>query len=338
MGTLAESAGTLALLDHAGWRARLRPQTGLAHVLGAGAGFFAVAATEELVSEIRSDNPTVPGIALNVLLVLVAVAVALAPVGPARGAAVVALVFATPLIWLYAFYGHNQPGIGWLRAILLLSAAMYVGFYVLLWTRGRAIFLALTLLFVASYIEFEVHRQFEASTSATTIVPLPGQALNPFNLRLNAGISPRSIAGRTGDDQAIAALLLGVGFLSAGCILTRKRYLGTAVPFLVIGAIEGFAAAAVLGPNEGSVVLGGLLAAAVGAILALAGVGEGRRGSVWIGVLAIVVSLVIVISDATHDHFGRAGYAALIAVGLLAIAWMLMRPLGEAPDSGEPSL
>jgi hypothetical protein len=57
---------------------------------------------------------------------------------------------------------------------------------------------------------------------------------------------------------------------------------------------------------------------------------------VWVGVIAIVFGLLLAISDWTSDTLGRAGYSALIALGLLAAAWALMRPLEEAPDGGEP--
>jgi hypothetical protein len=339
-------AGTAALaqLDRVGWRAKMRPQSGLAHVLGAGAGVFAVAATEHLVSKIANDNPTLPGILLNVALIIVALAVALAPLGPARATAVVALVFATPILWLYVFYGNHQAGTGWFRAIYLLSAAMYLVFYSLLWTRGRAIFLAIALLFVASYIQFEIHRQVESPKSAEAIVLAPRQLVGVTGLVTGAqaqslvGVSPQAIlGGNTGNGQASAALGLGVIFLVAGGVLIRKRYLGAAVPFLVIGAIEGFVGAAVLGSNEGSATLTGLLIAAVGLLLGLAGTGNTRRGSVWVGVIAVVIGLSGAIADWTSDSLGQAGYEALIAIALLAAGWFLVRPLQEAPDGGEPN-
>jgi hypothetical protein len=339
-------AGTAALaqLDRVGWRAKMRPQSGLAHVLGAGAGFFAVAATEHLVVKITSDNFTAPGVLLNVALILVALAVALAPLGPARAAAVVALVFATPLLWIFVFYGNHQTGTGWFRAVYLLSAAMYLGFYSLLWTRGRAIFLAIALLFVASYIEFEFHRQVESPRSGEAIVLAPRQ-LESLTTLTTSQVPPTAATNVTtrnvfdtnvGDYQASVALALGVIFLGIGGLIIRKRYLGAAVPFLVIGAIEGVVGAAVLGTNEGSATLTGLLIAAVGLILALAGTGNTRRGSVWVGVIAIVIGLSAAISGWTTDVLGQAGYEALIAIALLAAGWFLMRPLQEAPDGGEP--
>jgi len=339
-------AGTAALaqLDQVGWRAKMRPQSGLAHVLGAGAGVFAVAATEHLVSKIASDNPTAPGILLNLALILVALAAALAPLGPARATAVVALVFATPILWLFVFYGNGQSGTGWFRAVYLLSAAMYLALYSLLWTRGRAIFLAIALLFVASYIQFEVHRQVESPKSAEALVLSPRQLVGVTGLVTGAqaqslaGVSPQSIIeGKTGNYQAGVGLALGVIFLVAGGVLIRKRYLGAAVPFLVIGAIEGLVGAAVLGSNEGSQTLTGLMIAAVGLLLGLAGTGNTRRGSVWVGVIAIVIGFSGAITGWTSDALGQAGYEALAAVALLGAGWFLVRPLQEAPDGGEPT-
>ncbi|HEY6317950.1 MAG TPA: hypothetical protein VI462_08710 [Acidimicrobiia bacterium] len=341
-------SGTSGPVLRFGWRARTRPPSGLAHVLGAGAGAFAVLAVEALVHKITSTNPTAPGVLLNGALALVALGVALFVVGPTRGAAVVALVFTVPLFWLYVFYGNNQPGASWFRLVYLLSALIFLGLYSLLWTRGRAIFLALFLLFATSYIGFEVHRQFEAShpgaTDAQTIVPV----LVPFDIVANpsaqTSITNAAFVGniaqsgitRTGDWEAAVTLALGAGFLVAGAVLNRRGYNGAAVPFLVVGAIEGFAAAAVLGPNEHSVLLGGLLAAAIGALLAIGGHGPGRRASVWIGVIAVVASVSAIFLDATTNELGLAGYYALGAVALLAIGTGIGPMLHEPVDSDEP--
>jgi hypothetical protein len=307
-------------------------------VLGAAAGVFAVFAVEGLVEEIASDDPTVPGILLNVALAGVAWLAARQIAGPVRGGAVAIWIFTVPTVWILLFYGNGQSGTGWLRLILLLSAVVWLVLYRTSWTRGRAIFLAFAVLFVAFYVQFEVHRQFESASATGTVLPFPTQVFtDPFN----AGISPNAtstnnLVGQTGDVTATVALLLGVGFLAWGGALHRRRLHGAALPFVVVGAIEGFAAAAVLGPNEGSVALGGLLAAAVGVALALAGRGDGRRGSVWVGVIAVTVGVVAAITDATTDALGRAGYAALVAVGLLVTAVVLLRVLGE-PSDGQPN-
>ena len=345
--TTGERGGSGSAL-HFGWRARTRPPGSLGHVLGAGAGAFAVLAVEALVHKLASDNPTAPGVILNGVLALVALGIAVVVVGPTRGAAVVALVFSIPIFWLYVFYGNNQSGAGWFRLVYILSALIYLALYSLLWTRGRAIFLALFLLFATSYIGFEVHRQFESAhpgaIDAQTIVPV----LVPFDLIANpaaqstiesnafVGNAATNAITRTGDVEAAVTLALGVGFLGVGWVLNRRGYNGAAVAFLVVGAIEGFAAASVLGPNEHSVPLGGLLAASVGALLALGSTGEGRRAGVWVGVIAVVVSLSAVFVDATKNDLGLAGYYALAAVALLAIGTGIRPMLHEPVDEDGP--
>ena len=301
-----------------GWRARTRPASGFAHVLAAGAGAFAVFAVTELVTKITSTDATVPGILLNLALAVGAFVAGMFLPGPVRSAAVVALVFTTPLIWLYAFYGNGQTGAGALRGVYLLSAAMFLGFYAWQWTRGRAVFLAFSLFFVVSYLEFEVSRQLESGSSATSVPFLGGLLTNPFS---GAGLSPSRASSllspsgfRTGNITATVALVLGVLFLVAAGLLIRRGGKGVAPPFLVVGAIEGFAAA-------------------VGTLLALAGTGNSRRGSVWIGVIAVVVSILAVLADATSDDLGRAGYSALVAVGLLLISLVVTHRLHEAQDN-----
>jgi hypothetical protein len=262
--------------------------------------------------------------------------------GPIRSAGVVVLVLTTPLIWIYVFYGDviggagGQTDAGRLRGVYLLSAAVFLVLYAWQWTKGRAIFLGVSLLFIASYLEFEVSRQFESGSSATSLPFIGGALTNPFGVgqspaRASGLFSPRTV--RTGNITAGVALVLGVGFIVAAGLLIRRGFKGVATPFLVVGAIEGFAAAAVLGPNEGSVVLGGLLAAAVGVLLALAATGNSRRGSVWIGVIAVVVSILAVLADLTQDEWGRAGYSALVAVGLLLASLLITHRLHEPQDN-----
>ncbi len=69
-----------------GWRARTRPPSLAAHVLGAGAGAFAVAATVALALEITSTDATAPGVLLD-------------------------LALTNPPIWFFAFYGDGQGGV-----------------------------------------------------------------------------------------------------------------------------------------------------------------------------------------------------------------------------------
>jgi hypothetical protein len=314
-----------------GWRVRTRPSSLAAHVLAAGAGAFAVAATVALALEITSTDATAPGVLLNLALAVGAFAASLRLPGPVRSAAAVALALTIPLIWFFAFYGDGQGGTSGLRGIYLLSIGVYLVLFIASWSRGRAIFLALSLLFFASWLQFEI------GSSSGTVLPFQNQLQsNPFGTHVSTSSS--SLFGHAGDDVATVALVLGLLYLGIAALLDRRRYVGAALPFIVIGAIEGIAGAIDLGANEHSVILGGLLTAVVGAALvAIGAFGEARRGSIWIGVLAIVGGLVFVIGDAADSTLGFAGYAALIAIGLLGASLVLSGRLHEPPDGGEPA-
>jgi hypothetical protein len=336
-------------LEKVGWRTRTRPETGLGHALGAAGGFFVVLSALALVYKISSTSTTWAGIGFSALLILAAFVAALLPAGPVRGAAVVTQLFATQLIWSFVFYGQNQRGFGWYRLVLLLSAALYFVFYALLWTRGRAIFLAFALLFVASYAQFEVHRQFESTapndaieSTRLNVIPPPLYRPAPLNRGplsgfLQSAFVANPLQTRTGDDVAITALILGAGFIAAGGVLNRKGFAGAAVPFLVVGAIEGFAAASKLGPNEGNVSLGAGLAILVAVLLALGGAGGGRRGSVWIGGLSIAVAGAIMINDWAqqgHAVLSLAGFSIGAAALLIGLGTLTGRLLHEVHDGG----
>src|SRR5260370_13319414 len=162
-----------------GWRARARPASGFAHVLAAGAGACGVFAVVALAAEITSSDGTAPGILLSLALAVVAFVAGMFLPGPVRSMAVVILVLTTPLIWIYAFFGNGQNDIGWFRGVYLLSAAIFLVLFAWQWTRGRAVFLGFSLLFIASYLEFEVSRQFESCSSATSIPFLGWLLTNP---------------------------------------------------------------------------------------------------------------------------------------------------------------
>jgi LPXTG-motif cell wall-anchored protein len=327
-GPTAASTTTRVSID-LGWRAKTRPPSAVAHVLAAGAGAFAVFATVALALEITSTNATAPGILLDLALAGVAFVAGLVLPGPVRSAAVVALVFTNPLIWFFAFYGNGQSGSGGLRGIYLLSIAVYLVLYVVKWTRGRAVLLAGLLLFLASWLQFEI------GASASTVVPLQSQfQSSPFGTHVSTSSSGLP---KTGDDTATVALVVGLVFLTAAVVLDRRGLRGVALPFIAIGTLEAIAGAAVLGTNEDSAILAGLLVAVVGVVLCVIGaLGENRRGSTWLGVLAIVGGVLAAIGDASHSTLGFAGYSALVGLGLLAASLILAGRLHEAPD-GEPT-
>ena len=320
-----------------GWRVQRRPRPGFAHVLGAAAGAFTVIAVVAFVVEASTDDPTVPGVVFNALLVAVALVVGFRVPGPIRAVCVTAMVLGVPLVWFFALFGDGNSERADVRGIYLLTLACYLVLYLFTWTKGRAIFLAGALLLFASWVSFEV-----AGSGSNSILPFQSEisggtsGTGGFGFDTdNSGFVGES--GDTTDETAAVALVIGLVFLGVGGVLDRRRYDGAATPFIAVGAIETIAGAVVLGGNQ-SVLLGGLLAVAAGAVVGLvAARGDRRRATTWIGVLTVFGGLVAVLVDISPSSAAGVGGIALgFAVVLGVLAWWLAPILGE-PDDGEDS-
>jgi hypothetical protein len=325
---------TASSVPRLGWRVRHRPRAGFAHALGAAAGAFAVVAIVAFVVEVATDDATAPGVGFSAALAIAALAAGFFVAGPIRSACVTAIVFSVPLVWIFAFLGDGSGGRGDVRAIYLLTFACYLVLYLVSWTKGRAIFLAGALLFFASWLTFEV-----AGSSSNTIVPFQSEVSNGSSrtgsLGFNTSNSSFSNADDTTDSTATVALVIGLIFLGVGAALDRRKLEGAATPFVVVGAIETIAGAVVLGGNQ-SLLLGGLLAVAAGAVVGIVGAqGDRRRATTWIGALTVFGGLVAVLIDIRPNSAGGVGVIALgFAVGLGLIAWLLAPVLRE-PNDGD---
>jgi hypothetical protein len=325
---MTEVAGVASRL---GWRVERRPRPGFAHVLGAAAGTFTVVGVLAFVVEATGDDPTAPGVALDLVLVAVALLLGLRAPGPIRSACVTAIVLAVPAVWFFAFFGGGSAGSAELRGVYLLSIASYLLLYLLGWTKGRAVLLAGVLVFFASWVAFEVGGNDSAA------IPFQSQ-IESNSGSTNFGLSessPLSTGNDTTDSSAAAALIVGLVFLGAGAALDRRGYAGAATPFVAVGALETLAGAIVLGGND-SLLLGGLLAIASGAVVGLVGGhGDRRRATTWIGVIAVFGGCVAVIVDIAPSSAAAVGGIAFgFALALGSVAWWLAPVLGE-PDDGD---
>ena len=141
------------LAPRLGWRVERRPRPGFAHVLGAAAGAFVVVGVIAFVTEVSSDDPTAPGVVFDLAVVALALVLGFRAPGPLRSACVTAIVLSTPLVWAFGFFGGGGAGRGELRGVYLLTLVSYALLYVLTWTKGRAVFLAGTLLVLASWAD-----------------------------------------------------------------------------------------------------------------------------------------------------------------------------------------
>jgi hypothetical protein len=302
--------------------------------LGAAAGAFAVVAVVSFVVEVTSDDPTAPGVAFNAALAIAALAVGFVVPGPIRSACVTAIVLSIPLMWGFGFLGDGNGGRGDVRAIYLLTFACYLVLYFVTWTKGRAIFLAGALLFFASWLTFEV-----AGSGSNSVVPFQSEVSNSRtstgSFGFNTSNSSFSNASDTTDSTATVALVIGLVFLGVGAVLDRRKLEGAATPFVAVGAFETIAGAVILGGNQ-SVLLGGLLAVAAGAVVGIIGAqGDRRRATTWIGALTVFGGLVAVLVDIRPSSAAGVGGVALgFAVGLGVIAWLLAPVLRE-PNDGD---
>jgi hypothetical protein len=304
-------------------------------VLAAGGGAFAVFATVALIIELGGDDLTAPGVLLS--LALAAVAFALAwkvDAGPIRSAAMAVIVLCVPLVWFFAFYGDGDTS-GSTAGVYLMIIASYLVLYVVAWTRGRAVLLGLALLFLFGWITSEIQGDASILPFQSTV---EGQTSTPFETDTTfdeapTAENPFSEPDTTG--SSIAALVLGGMALGVGAVLDRRGLRGTATPLIAVGALYAISGAIALGSEE-SVIAGGLLAAAAGAAVGLVGgLGEHRRGSTWIGVLTVVGGLLAVIGDLADSTLGFAGLAAVVAIALCAIGFVVAPRLEEAPDGDD---
>jgi hypothetical protein len=210
--------------------------------------------------------------------------------------------------------------------------ASYALLYLLLWTRGRAILLGLVLLFLVSWIIFEVGNQeqgplpFDQSV-ATAEDPFDGDSFGEPNDKTT--------------ETSTAALVVGIVYLGAAAVLDRKKLEGAATPFIAVGAISTVAGAIVLSTtgSDPDPFWAGFALTIAGIIVGLiGGLGTHRRASTWGGVIAMVVGIFLIILDILdQDDPGSkpleyAGLFALAAIIMGAAAWYAAPRLNEHVD------
>lgn len=324
------ATSSVSLRDRLGWRAERRPEPGFAHTLGAGAAFFAVAATFAVILEVTSDDASIPGVAFNLALAAVAYVMGMRLAGPARSAAVTVLVLALPLVWGFALFGNGGGGTGDARAFYLLNIVSYAALYLVGWTRGHNILVGLALLVLVVWLVFEVGSNNSA---------IPFQNTLESNSSVNTPFSSGDRFGSNQNDDttetSITALVMGLAYLGIGGVLDSRKLRGVATPFIVVGAIATIVGAVVLGADD-SALAGGLLAALSGAAVGLVGgFGINRRGTTWIGVLFVVGGLLTVLIDQASSYLGFAGLAAFVTLLLAAVALLTVHRFNEFTDGDD---
>ena len=319
------------------WRLAHRPDVRFGHAAGGVAGILAAVATVAFVVEVTDDDATLPGVGFNLLLIAIALAAGFWLRGPVRSAGVAAIAIAIPQVWFFAIVGDGD-GVerGDFRVILALSVAAYLLFYLLTWTRGRAVFLGLALFFGANWVVFEVAKQEVPFALGVVDRVQSGEAGGPASVL----VGQRDKTTET----AIADLAIAVGLLGAGVVLDRKRRAGAATPCLLVGGVYAVNAAITLGIDVDNLYATGAFVVLAGIAIGLAGSLGRRRGTSWIGSLVLLAGVVAIVAQGTEDTvsgnsnqgavFGA--FALLGAAVLLVVGTLVARTLAEPIDGGEP--
>ncbi len=244
--------------------------------------------------------------------------------GPLATAGAAAAVIGVPFMLLFATIDVGGTLTGSfpvnLDLIFLVSILVYLASYTVIpGARGRAVFLALAASDLYTYVAFKV-----AGTSVA---------------RIGAEVGTGGGLGNSGktDASTIAALglVFGLGYYAVAAALDRARRHGAAVAFVYagFGATAGGLAAGVVGFGR---VGTGLALILVGAVLAAYGGWAARRFTTWAWTGAIVVGVVLLVSEIGLDRYTSVGLT-LAVVGLIVVGagYAFGRATHERPDLDE---
>jgi hypothetical protein len=281
-----------------------------------------------------------PGILLSALVVAAGFFVLSAMRrGPFATAGTVAAVLGVPAFMFFVTFDENSLPPYNTEAILLVSAAVWLGSYVIGPGKSRPFFLGSGLIALwFSVLEltenvfdspFEVFGLF--GTSSSVSFDSTGQAIDPQTGEI---IGSGGDFGTTGgfdeptfdppDPMTIGMVSLGFGvaFLLAGRWLDRKGRHGAATPF-TFAAIPCLAVGVIGLADDLEAAGTGLLLVVIGLTLAYHGASIWRRATSWIGGATMALGLALFLGDMADDNVTTggmlyvAGGIAMVFVGHL---------------------
>jgi hypothetical protein len=329
--------GFARLLDQLGWRGERRAAPFLSHALGAGGGALLAVGVLVLGFDLGDDNGSMmPGGLFMAVLVAAAIVLMFRLPGPGRSGCVAALVVAVPSLWFFLTAVESSSGS--ITALQLLTCASFVALFLLPPTRGRAVLLALALLFLWTFVVGEIAgtnklSEIETQSSSEEIIVSPDGDFEDFDE--DDETFPESSAQT---DAGIVSLVFGAGYLVAAWAFDRRQLLGLGTPFVAVGILAAATGAIIVGVDAGAIG-GGLLAVGVGLGVGFVGArGRDRRASVWLGALTAVIGITVVIADIFDIEDSASAFATLamlVGAGIVVGAVFLSRFLDE-PDDEQP--
>ena len=224
--------------------------------------------------------------------------------GPLATAGAIAGAIGVPLALLFLTLDFTDLSSGLpinIDLVYMLSAIIWLAtYFVVPGARGRAFFLALAALALASYVEYKVASNSVTRLAASTL-----------------GTSSPSLSNIGTGAITAAALIFGIGYYALAAWLDRKGYGGAAVALVVAGFANTASGILYSAPTFKQVGTG-IELIVLGVALSWYGSRFGRRFTTWVWAFAIVAGIGLVVQKALPDSPSGGGIT-FIVIGLIVV-------------------
>jgi len=325
---MTSTAGSV--LDRFGSRAERRPSPRVGVTLAAaGSGLIVVGALVESGNRLGDGTGSpnrVPGIVISALVLAAGYAmVAKFRTGPLATAGVAASALAVPPLLFFLTLDVNKTPPLSLDVVLLVSSVVWLVSYLVGPSRGHAFYLGAALLGIWLFVLEEVEGVFS------------------FPFRLPALLFGSSSSSSTSDYQVVPStstvgtisLVFGIGYLVAARQLDHRSQRGFATPFFLAGLVSLFWGITLLS-NDLQEIGTGIALVAAGIGVAILGATSERRGTTWIGGIAVFFGAAVLAGKLAGDDVdGLAAALVMVGVVTILIGSLFVSAWGE-PDETVP--
>jgi hypothetical protein len=239
--------------------------------------------------------------------------------GPLATAGAIGAAIGVPLALIFLSLDlRSSDGVPFnLDLVFVLSVLIWLATYLFVpGARGRAFFLTLAALYLATYVEFKVAKGALTSVVGSSSTSPLGVSVDNFG---------------SGSLTAVA-LVFGLGYYALAVVLDRRGYAGAAVALVVAGFANTLAGVA-YGVLTFKQVGTGVELIVLGVALSWYGGRFGRRFTTWAWAAALVVGIGLVVQKVLPDSPAGGGIT-LIVLGavVVAVAQVVARAAHEPPD------
>ncbi|HET7489566.1 MAG TPA: hypothetical protein VFJ85_16685 [Acidimicrobiales bacterium] len=231
---------------------------------------------------------------------------------PVSGAGAVMAAVAVPVLVIAAQTDDTLASPPSLKVTGLLCALLFAGLYAVGPWRGHTFHFALVA--VAVWV----------LAMSFGNLPVPS---------FDSGFDGLASLDHTVTVAGTASLIVGIVYLGLGSWLHESGLAGMATPLVAIGDVAVPLGAAMLLRDQGDAVVGvGVMFA--GAVVAAVGHFCGRRGSTWLGMALVAVTIPVIASKVVHTPAAEAGLVAVAGAVLVGLAVATSSVTVEEFDGG----